>query len=261
MDYKIVFLDIDGTILMPDHTYTESTKEAIDQLKDQGIEVFIATGRPLHEIKELAEELNVTSYIGYNGALAIHKNEIVVDEPMERSLVVKLLEVARECHSEMALYTSESNYFTNLEHPDLQNFAHTFQFRNNLLLTDDVLNQILGMSIINVKPSEIPHFQINDTLRLSEINVEGIKDAVDVIRTHVNKGEAIKKILHRLNINKEQSIAFGDGMNDKEMVEVVGEGFAMGNSHPDLFQYAKHTTTSVTDSGIYNGLKKLGLVN
>ncbi|WP_338472234.1 HAD family hydrolase [Niallia sp. XMNu-256] len=261
MDYKIVFLDIDGTILMPDHTYTESTKEAIGQLKDQGIEVFIATGRPIHEIKELAEELKVTSFIGYNGALAIHNNKPVVDEPMKRSLVLKLLETARELHSEMLLYTSGKNYFTNLEHPDLQNFADTFQFKNNYLLTDEVLDQILGISIINVKPSEIAHFEIDDTLRLSEINVEGIEDAVDVIRTHVNKGEAIKKILHRLNINREQSIAFGDGMNDKEMIEVVGEGFAMGNSHPDLFQYAKHTTTSVSDSGIYNGLKKLGIVN
>ena len=54
MNYKIVFLDIDGTILMPDHKYASSTKDAIAQLKDQGVEVFIATGRPLHEVKELA---------------------------------------------------------------------------------------------------------------------------------------------------------------------------------------------------------------
>jgi hydroxymethylpyrimidine pyrophosphatase-like HAD family hydrolase len=48
----------------------------------------------------------------------------------------------------------------------------------------------------------------------------------------VNKGEAVKKVLQVLKIKKEQAIAFGDGMNDKEMLEVVGESFAMGNAHP-----------------------------
>ena len=83
MEYKLLFLDIDGTILMPDHTYSESTKDAISQLKDLGIEVFIATGRPLHEIKELGQELNVDSFIAYNGAYAIYKNDLSMSQWIE----------------------------------------------------------------------------------------------------------------------------------------------------------------------------------
>ena len=260
MDYKVLFLDIDGTILMPDHTYSASTKDAILQVKEQGIEVFIATGRPLHEVRELAQELNVDSFIGYNGAFAIYKNEVLVNEPMDRDQVVRLLEIAEEHHHEMVLYNTEKNYYTSLDHPAVQRFNETFQLRNNALLTKDVLDQILSMTIIHLNQSETSHYQIDDNLRFSEVNVDGARDAFDVLRLNMNKGEAVKKVLQRLQIPKEQAIAFGDGMNDKEMLEVVGESFAMGNAHSDLFQYAKYRTTAVTDSGIFNGLKTLGLV-
>ena len=116
------------------------------------------------------------------------------------------------------------------------------------------------MTLIHLNQSETSHYQIDDNLRFSEVNVDGARDAFDVLRLNMNKGEAVKKVLQRLQIPKEQAIAFGDGMNDKEMLEVVGESFAMGNAHSDLFQYAKYRTTAVTDSGIFNGLKTLGLV-
>ncbi len=67
--YQIIFLDIDGTILRPDDTIQESTRHAVAQAKEKGIEVFLATGRPLHEIAEIGKELNISSFIGYNGAL------------------------------------------------------------------------------------------------------------------------------------------------------------------------------------------------
>nr|WP_165786600.1 HAD hydrolase family protein [Heyndrickxia camelliae] len=82
----------------------------------------------------------------------------------------------------------------------------------------------------------------------------------DIIRNNVNKGTSVKRVLDYLGIPIENSIAFGDGLNDKEMLCCAGEGFAMGNSHPELFKYAKHKTTDVMDSGIYNGLKLLGLL-
>ncbi|WP_428911461.1 Cof-type HAD-IIB family hydrolase [Niallia sp. Krafla_26] len=260
MNYKVVFLDIDGTILMPDHTYSPSTKDAIDQLKKQGIEVFIATGRPLHEVKWLGDELNISSYIGYNGALALYRNETIVNEPMNRSLVENFVRIAKEHDHEIILFSNEKNYVTTLDRPVMQTFIDTFQLKNNEWLTEDVLDQILSISVINCKQEDRVHYQIDENLRLSDINVHGIKDSFDVIRVHVNKGEAVKKVLQRLNIKTEECIAFGDGMNDKEMLQTAGEGFAMGNSHPNLIPYAKHLTTNVTDSGIYNGLKTLGLV-
>lgn len=260
MTYKILFLDIDGTILKPDHTYEDSTKDAIAQLKSQGIEVFIATGRPLHEVKELAAELQVDSYVGYNGAYAVYQNKTIIDEPMDRKLIEQFLQTAQESSHEMVLYTNGKNYFTSLHEPLVQDFINTFQLKQNALYTHEVSDQILGATVMNVSPSQEKLYEIATNLRLSQVNIEGAGHSYDIIRTNVNKGEAVKHILQHLDFKKEQAIAFGDGMNDKEMLQAVGEGFAMENGDPDLFQYAKHTTTSVTDSGIFNGLKSLGLV-
>ncbi|AXI10121.1 Cof-type HAD-IIB family hydrolase [Oceanobacillus zhaokaii] len=260
MVYKALFLDIDGTILKPDHTYTESTKDAIRQVKDQGVEVFLATGRPIHEISELAAELTIDSFIGYNGAYALYQKETIVDEPIDAAVIDKFVEIAKENNHEFVMYTNGGNYFSNLDSPIVKLFTEAFQMEHNETYTRAVNHQILGVTVMNVEASQPSLYEFDPAFHLSQVNVKGVENSYDIIRDTVNKGEAITKLLHRINVAKEEAIAFGDGMNDKEMLRAVGEGFAMANAHPDLFQYAKHRTTSVTDSGIYNGLKELGLV-
>ncbi|MGV3465154.1 MAG: HAD family hydrolase, partial [Heyndrickxia sp.] len=111
------------------------------------------------------------------------------------------------------------------------------------------------------KKEEVNVYDVLQGIILSQANVEGMDYCFDVIRNNVNKGTGVKRVLDYLGLPTEKSIAFGDGLNDMEMLCNVGEGFAMGNSHPDLFQYAKHRTTDVMDSGLYNGLKSLGLID
>ncbi|MCJ7842587.1 HAD family hydrolase [Lederbergia sp. NSJ-179] len=258
--YQVLFLDIDGTILKPDHTYDASTKKAIKQVQEIGLEVFLATGRPLHEIRDLAKELNVDSFIGYNGALALYKEEPVVNEPMAEETVLNFLEIAKKNGHEMVLYTSEKNYFTSLDKSVVKHFIKMFQLKENNIFTEKVADQILGATLINLTEEDRQLYQFDPTYHLSQVNVEALLHCYDVIRDRVNKGGAISKILDVLQVPKEKAIAFGDGMNDKEMLQTVGEGFAMGNAHPDLFQYAKHKTTSVLESGIFNGLKSLHLI-
>ena len=104
-NYNILFLDIDGTILRPDDTIEQSTKQAIAEVKEKGLEVFLATGRPLHEISHIAEELNIDSFIGYNGAFAIHKGEEIFNSPMNPKTVESYLEIAKNNGHELVLYT------------------------------------------------------------------------------------------------------------------------------------------------------------
>lgn len=259
-NYKILFLDIDGTILTPDDTIQESTKQAVTQLQQKGLEVFLATGRPLHEIANIGEELNINSFIGYNGAFAIYRGETIFREAMNEDTVKHFLAIAKEHGHEAVLYTSEKNAFTSLDAPITKEFMKKFHLYKNESITPDILDQVLGITLINLSENEHALYEGDAAIHLSQVNIEGFRHSYDIIRETVNKGLAIQMILERLGIPKESAIAFGDGMNDKEMLGSVGEGFAMGNAHPDLFPYAKHTTTSVTESGIYNGLKSLGLL-
>ncbi|MFZ3576947.1 HAD family hydrolase [Virgibacillus sp. DJP39] len=262
MTYHTLFLDIDGTILRPDHTVMDSTKDAIEQVKKQGIDVFIATGRPLHEVYGLAEELKVNSFIGYNGAFAIHQKNTLVNEPMNSQTTDYFLETARKFQHDIVIYTSEKNYYTSLNSDATKAFIDAFHLKENEQLRPEhqINDKILSMTLINFDDNDLKHYSTDDDLYMSPVNVNGISNCYDVIRKQVNKGEAIKVILQKFNQTKDGAIAFGDGMNDKEMLQEVGEGFAMGNAHPDLFPYAKQRTTTVTESGIYNGLKQLGLV-
>jgi Cof subfamily protein (haloacid dehalogenase superfamily) len=258
--YKILFLDIDGTILTPDDTIENSTRAAIKEMKKQNIEVVLATGRPLHEISNLAEELQITSFIGYNGALGIYEGETIFAEPMKSEDVRYILDIADVNDHEVVCYTNSKNYFTTLEPDAVQAFQKQFHLRQNDIFTEDAIEDVLGMTIITAGNKDYSLYQFNDGIHLSQVNVEGMQHCFDVIRDQVNKGIGVEFLLKKLGIKREESIAFGDGMNDKEMLAFAGEGFAMGNAHPDLFQHAKHKTTSVTNSGIYNGLKSLGLI-
>jgi Cof subfamily protein (haloacid dehalogenase superfamily) len=258
--YKILFLDIDGTILTPDDTIEDSTKIAIEEMKKQDIEVVLATGRPIHEIAEIAEELQISSYIGYNGAHGIYEGETIFAEPMESSDVQYILDVAKKNGHEAVLYTASRNYLTNPESNLIKSFLKQFHLSKNELFTRHVIHDILGMTIITTGELGHMRYTFNETIHLSQVNIEGMHHCFDVIRDKVNKGAGVQFLMSKLGIPMENSIAFGDGMNDKEMLSHVGEGFAMGNGHPDLFQHAKHRTTEVTNSGIFNGLKSLGLI-
>lgn len=261
MSYEIAFFDIDGTILRADHSYTRSTKDAIMQLQQQGIEVFLATGRAVHEMDDLAAELGVDSFIGFNGAQAIYQNESIVNEPMDGNMVELFLQTAAARGQEIVFYTNGKNCFTAFDTPEVKQFMKTFQLRHNDYFTRDLKDQVLSGTIMNMKPEDIVHYELNADIQLSRVNITGVEHCYDIIRKSVNKGEAIKRVLKRLDIPKENAIAFGDGLNDKEMLQAVGEGFAMGNADPNLLQYANRTTTTVDNAGIFNGLNQLGLMH
>ncbi|MED4531329.1 HAD family hydrolase [Metabacillus fastidiosus] len=260
-NFKLLFLDIDGTTLRPDDTIENSTKEAVAAVQEKGVGVFLATGRPLHEISDIAKELNIDSFIGYNGAFALHNKKEIINAPMNEQAVQFFIKTAKELGHEIVMYTEEKNVFTTLETEKIKQFIQTFHLRKNELYNPEVTSHILGMTLMNIKETELKQYENAYNIHLSQVNVEGMRDCYDVIRDSVNKGSAIQAVLKHLNVEKQSSIAFGDGMNDKEMLTNVGESFAMGNAHPDLFAYAKHKTTSVTNSGIYNGLKLLGLLS
>ncbi len=260
-NYQILFLDIDGTILRPDHTIEESTKQAIVKLKKQGLQVVLATGRPLHEIMATAKELNIDSFITYNGSLAIFQGQEIFKEYMDPDLVTEYLNIAAENQHDLILYAEKKTLVTSLDSQKSLNFLDYFNLIEKHLFKKEDTNQILSMTILTNDSEELIHYPKKKGLFLSQVNVEGMEHAFDVIMDDVNKGVAVEAMLDHLKIPKEDSIAFGDGMNDKEMLSTVGEGFAMGNAHPDLCKFAKHTTTDVQNSGVYNGLKLLGLLN
>lgn len=260
-NYHVLFLDMDGTILRTDHSISDKTKEAIRTVQEKGMEVFLATGRPIHEIREIANELQIQSMIGYNGALGIYKGDIIVEQPMSPHVIDHYLQVAQSNDNEMVLYTDTYNLFTNLDNERVKHFIDFFGFKNCHPFEINQKENILGITLINVTNKEIKLYDIAaEDIDFAPINIQGMDHCFDVIRDQVNKGIAIQAILNKLHLSPDQAIAFGDGLNDIQMLSSVGAGFAMGNAHPDLLPFAKYQTKSVDEDGVYHGLKSLGLL-
>lgn len=259
-DYRILFLDIDGTVLKADHTIEDSTKEAIKQVRAKGIEIFLATGRPLHEVYDIAKELEVTSFIGYNGAYASYQGKEIYNQPMRPETIDYFLKINANHDHEMVLYTKTENLFTAIDSKVVKQFVNYFDLRQNARYDRQYREKILGITLMNLAEDEPKLYETEDLIFFSQVNVEGLTHSYDVIQNSVNKGRAVSHVLELLSIEPSQAIAFGDALNDKQMLKVVGESFAMGNAHPDLFAYAKRRTTAVDDNGIFNGLESLGLV-
>src|SRR5690625_449359 len=164
MKYQALFLDIDGTVLKPDHTYSDSTKLAIQQVQQKGIEVFLATGRPLHEIDVLAHELGVKSFIGYNGAYAIYQGEVIVNETMDESVVEEYIDISKAHQHEIVFYSNEKNYFTSLDNSIVEHFIKSFQLQYNEVYTDAVVKNILGITIMNLEENQPHLYEVNDNI-------------------------------------------------------------------------------------------------
>lgn len=258
--YKILFLDIDGTILNADYQYEASTKEAIEKAQKNGIEVFLATGKPFYEIKELAKELDIHSFISFNGAYATMNGKELFKRPFDEQIVQQCLSTAKENGHEVGLYTDHQSEFTNLESAPVQNFVTALHMVKNATLDPENVPPALGVTIMGVKEDNLSPYEIDSAIRLSQVSVNGTNDSYDLIREDVNKGIGVAHVLKELGLHKNQAIAFGDGMNDKEMLEAVGHSFAMENANPDLFEFAKYRTSSVHESGIFRGLQQLGIL-
>lgn len=260
MKYKALFLDIDGTILGTNHEYTDLTKQAIYEARNQGLEVFIATGRPLHEIKQLANELSIVSFIAYNGALAKYNNEVLVYESIGEQITKKIITITKEFGHEIIAYTRDKSLITTFQDPLMKDFLAHFRIEETEQLEEKHLSEILSMTVLKIDENTRSTYEGLENIHFTQVNVDGFRSCYDITKYGVNKGNAVKKILNYLNISPDEAIAFGDGMNDVQMLQAVEESFAMGNANPNLFPYAKYKTKSAEESGIYYGLRQLEII-
>ena len=261
MSYKIVFLDIDGTILPPDHIIVESTKSAVKQLQEKGVIVCIATGRPTIDTVKVAEEIGVNSYITFNGACVTIEDKVIYKELLATEDVEQLLSTAKANDHDVLLASTEKNVIIPAPNSTkATEYVQHLHMHGSLYNTEEDKKEVLSGTVLLQNHNEATVYDEIPSIHLVPCNIGGFI-AYDFISPNINKATAIDKVLKHLNIDQADTIAFGDGMNDKEMLSYVKVGIAMGNAHEDLQKFASFTTTPVTEDGIYNGLKILGLVD
>jgi cof-like hydrolase len=251
-----VFFDLDGTLLNGESKVDVATAEAIQTLKDNGYEPFIATGRSPAETRDIMESANIHSGIFMNGQVVLYQEQIVYSSEIPTETVEKFHQMVKDDGYGLTVYNHEQFYLVEASAgaKDAYGFIHS----NPPALKEDFYkeNPINMMLFISLPPAEKKYkvaFQNLDFLRNTPYSV-------DVISKGNSKAEGIKRFLEHLNQVDAKTFAFGDGPNDIEMLQAVQHPVAMGNALPILKEIAEFITTDNTDNGIVNGLKHYGLI-
>ncbi|WP_416147926.1 Cof-type HAD-IIB family hydrolase [Salipaludibacillus sp. HK11] len=258
MNKKLIFFDIDGTLLDHEKELPASTEEAIEKLKQAGHHVAIATGRGPFMFPDLRKKLGISTYVSFNGQY------VVLDEQPIHKTVLDKKELIRL--TEEAVKTDHPVVF--MDHKDM---------KANIPFHDHIQSSMgsLMYGHPDYDPSYLDGRDIYQSLLFctAEEEMKYVKEfanAFDFIRWHEfsmdvlpkggSKAEGIEAIVTKLAMKKEDVYVFGDGPNDIEMLEFTPNSVAMGNAVPAAKEAASFVSKDVDDDGIAYGLKHMGLL-
>ena len=255
---SVIFFDIDGTLLNHDKELPASTKEAIFKLKEEGHIVAIATGRAPFMFEDLREELGIQTYVSYNGQYVVLEGKVLYTNPLNIDSLEKLTEEALS-HEHPVVFMDHEDMKANVpEHAYISESLQTLKIGYfpthdpSYYIGRDLYQTLLFCPVGEEKQYEeaFPDF---DFIRWHPVSV-------DVLPSGGSKAKGIEKIMKKLEFSEERVYAFGDGLNDLEMLSTVKNSVAMGNAVDEAKAAAAYVTQSVEEDGIAHGLKMVGLL-
>ncbi len=257
---KAVFFDIDGTLKsFKTHSIPQSTIDAINQLKKDGVKVFIATGRYFKQIGDL-NGLTFDGFITLNGACCLNGElETIFTNPIPKEDIDALLRYQEEVFLFPSIIITEEGELINYIDENVITISKladvplspvgklTGSATSKVLQIDAFVNDSQEREILQ---TVLTHCDASRWHPLfADVNVRGN-----------SKRTGIDKFVEYYGLKLSQTMAFGDGGNDIQMLKHVSIGIAMGNAGDDVKQVADYITDSVDDNGISNALKHFGLI-
>ena len=251
-----VFFDLDGTLLNNHSSVDATTIEAIQKLKENGYEPFLATGRSPAEVRDIMKMTDIHSGIFMNGQIVLYQDELIFTSEIPTEVVTKVHEMAKKDGYGLTTYNDQQFFLVQESNgvKDAYGVIHSTPPALNADFYKE--NPVYMMLFISLPPAEEAYrkeFPMLDFIRNTPYSV-------DVVSKGNSKAEGIKQFLTHLNQEDVETYAFGDGHNDVEMLQAVQHPIAMGNAIPRLKEIAEYITTENTNKGIINGLKHYGLI-
>lgn len=253
---RIAFFDIDGTLLPFRHTkLSEKHAAALRQLKEQGIPVVAASGRPPYIIPDFGFDAR----IAFNGALAVTSDGSIAYENAISHEALQKVYAFLNRHGIGMILAGEKDMGAQRYDQNLQDYM---SLASQKVVADPEFARRLDEPCLQVIASVPEDLRQEMVREIPELEIFGWHPlGVDITAKHVSKGRALEAVCGYYGIPVSQSIAFGDAMNDKELLEAAGIGVAMGNAQDDLKKIADTVTEPVDQDGIWLELNRRGLVS
>lgn len=280
--YKLIAIDLDGTLLNSYGEISEENKFALRKNIEQGREIVLASGRVLNSVLNFSKEIGDLNYaISGNGSLLydIKKEEPIYDNNMDKEKVLKIIKICEENSIYYSIYTANCIITKSLNYNILvyqnENLRKEESKRVNIEVWPDVygyiqssnINKFLKVSIcdddkhifsnIMKKLRDIQGIEALDVAHMSKKSIKIGNNIIpveyfytEITNENVNKWEALQYLINKLGISPHETMCIGDNVNDKEMIENAGLGVAMSNSNPEIKMIAKAIIPDNNSDGI-----------
>ncbi len=259
---KLIFSDMDGTLLTSENKLPEGFDETMAELKKRGVIFCPASGRQYFSLlKSFEKYVDEFLFLAENGTLVMHREIEIFSSPIDRNAVDKIMEVTEPIKNILRVWCGKKDAYIRRDNDTPENQAELNKYYTHNAVVDS-FDEIDDTPIKVAMFDGTGHCKENIYAHLGEfyepLQVVLSSDYwVDLMTKGINKGEAVKNVQRILDVKPEECAAFGDYMNDYEMIQAVGYGFAMANAHPDLKKVAKFETASNDERGVIVGIQKL----
>lgn len=246
---RIVASDLDGTLLAPNHQLSDFTKQTLHQLHQQGFTFVFATGRHHIDVAGIREIAGIPAYmITANGA-RVHD---LHDQPMYSAnvpaeLVQAIIDVVKHDDNIYVHIYRDNDWLLSREDKALSDFHADSGFTYQVFDINNAPTQ--GIAKLFFTHTQQDHEQLAKYEHLINQRFAGQLSVafstpwcLEVMGPGVSKGEALQAVAQSLGLSLEHCIAFGDGMNDVEMLSMAGQGLLMGTAHEKVFRALPHNT-------------------
>ena len=266
-DIRLIACDMDGTLLDDDDAIHDEFWPLIETLYARGILFCPASGRQysslLNRFEPIADDL---IFIAENGTYVIQKGVELSSDPLDLGDARTMIRVARELKAthpgvNVVLCGKRSAYVESTDQGFIDEEVAKYYLK--LEIVDDLLtveDDILKVAVFAFQSSERVTYPAYERFSATHQVVVSGQHWLDVMVKNANKGSGIRHIQDTLGITRDQTMVFGDFLNDMEMMDEATYSFAMANAHPALKERARYLSPGNTDNGVVRTIKAvLGL--
>ncbi|OCT11996.1 hydrolase [Paenibacillus pectinilyticus] len=263
MNYRLIALDVDGTLLNDDHELTDPTIETIQEVHDQGCHIVLCTGRAPASTLPILEQLGLEgTMITHNGAVTVHADErgqsLVNEFAFDMKDIEPMLAYARREGIHFDVCTAFNMYIERISEYEKQMYK-------KFLISPKLVTSVSELGVRIVKFTLFAQSEVLDRVQQDweEQKLYGdlrmIRSGelfIDVMSPEANKGNALKALAATLEIEPQEIVAIGNYYNDLEMMAFAGLGIAVENSPNDVKEAADAVTLSNNDNGVHEAIRK-----
>jgi Cof subfamily protein (haloacid dehalogenase superfamily) len=267
MKYKLVVVDVDGTLVDKDGKIAHVDAKSITKAQSAGVQVSLSTGRVIRACRNIIEELSLTGYhIFYDGAVISDpiKEDVIYTKTIDENVIRRAVEFARANKIYLELYTTEKFY---AERTNWSDVVHRNYFGVDPVIEDlDKIcecHKIVKAELISRSKEEdeqVSMFkkEFDDVLRFSPAHSPAHPNIefMNIVDPGVSKGAALQFLIEYLRLSNDEVLAIGDGLNDIPLFRVAGTKVAMGNAYDELKVLADDITLDVGNGGVAAAIEK-----